>query len=48
MTEPRIISLLASATEIVSALGFTDNLVGRSHECDYPSSVRRLPVCTEP
>ena len=23
-------------------------LVGRSHECDFPASVRRLPICTEP
>lgn len=45
---PRIVSLIASATEIVCALGFEDQLVGRSHECDYPKSVRRLPVCTEP
>jgi iron complex transport system substrate-binding protein len=45
---PRIISLIASATEIVCALGFEDQLVGRSHECDYPEAVRRLPVCTEP
>jgi iron complex transport system substrate-binding protein len=44
----RIISLIASATEIVCALGFEDQLVGRSHECDYPESVRRLPICTEP
>jgi iron complex transport system substrate-binding protein len=45
---PRIISLIASATEIVCALGFEDQLVGRSHECDYPPAVRRLPVCTAP
>jgi iron complex transport system substrate-binding protein len=45
---PRIISLLASSTEIVCALGFEASLVGRSHECDYPPSVRRLPVCTGP
>jgi iron complex transport system substrate-binding protein len=45
---PRVVSLIASATEIVCALGFEDSLVGRSHECDYPPSVRRLPVCTEP
>ena len=31
---PRIISLLPSATEIVAALGLTDALVGCSHECD--------------
>ena len=45
---PRVVSLIASATEIVCALGFEGSLVGRSHECDYPPSVRRLPVCTEP
>src|SRR5438093_2950546 len=45
---PRIVSLIASATEIVCALGFEDQLVGRSHECDYPSSVKRLPICTSP
>jgi iron complex transport system substrate-binding protein len=45
---PRIVSLIASATEIVSALGYEDQLVGRSHECDFPESVRRLPVCTAP
>ena len=45
---PRIVSLLASATEIVCALGFGGHLVGRSHECDYPPEVRALPVVTEP
>jgi iron complex transport system substrate-binding protein len=44
---PRIISLLPSATEIVAALGLTDALVGRSHECDYPPEIQRLPICTE-
>ncbi|HJZ90936.1 MAG TPA: cobalamin-binding protein [Gemmataceae bacterium] len=44
----RILSLLASATEIVAALGLEDRLVGRSHECDFPESVLRLPVCTRP
>ena len=42
----RIVSLLPSATEIVAALGAEDRLVGRSHECDFPSSVATLPVCT--
>jgi iron complex transport system substrate-binding protein len=47
MTEsPRIISLLPSATEIVAALGFGDNLVGRSHECDFPPGVEKLPACS--
>jgi iron complex transport system substrate-binding protein len=45
---PRIISLLASSTEIVCELGFTENLVGISHECDFPESIRHLPVCTAP
>jgi iron complex transport system substrate-binding protein len=45
---PRIVSLIASATEIVDALGMTAHLVGRSHECDYPDAVRALPVCTRP
>lgn len=45
---PRIVSLIASSTEIVHALGFGDHLVGRSHECDYPESVRGLPVVTAP
>jgi iron complex transport system substrate-binding protein len=43
---PRIISLLPSATEIVAALGFGDHLVGRSHECDFPSGVEKLPACS--
>jgi len=43
---PRIISLLPSATEIVAALGFGGNLVGRSHECDFPAGVERLPICS--
>ncbi len=44
----RIVSLIASATEIVCALGFEDDLVGRSHECDYPPSVKKLPQLTSP
>ena len=44
----RIVSLIASATEIVCALGLEDQLVGISHECDYPPSIRHLPACSEP
>lgn len=44
----RIVSLIASATEIVSALGMGEFLVGRSHECDFPPCVASLPVCTSP
>lgn len=40
----RIVSLLASATEMIAALGCLDQLVGRSHECDYPPEVQRLPL----
>ena len=47
MNEPKIVTLLASATEIVCALGFEDALVAKSHECDYPPSVAKLPACTE-
>ena len=42
----RIVSLIASATEIVCALGFEDELVGRSHECDHPPGVTGLPACS--
>lgn len=44
----RIVSLIASSTEIVCALGLEDKLVGRSHECDFPESVLELPACTSP
>ena len=44
----RIVSLLPSTTEIVCALGAGDRLVGISHECDFPPSVRGLPVLTRP
>jgi iron complex transport system substrate-binding protein len=44
----RVVSLIASATEIVCALGAGDLLVGRSHECDFPPEVARLPCLTEP
>ena len=43
----RIVSLLPAATEIVCALGLEGQLVGRSHECDYPESIQHSPVCSE-
>ena len=43
----RIISLLASATEMIYQLGCLDQLVGRSHECDYPPEVQSLPVVSK-
>lgn len=45
---PRVATLLASATEIVAALGAGDLLVARSHECDYPPEVAMLPAVTAP
>ncbi len=42
----RIVSLLPSATEIVCSLGLADDLVGVTHECDYPDFVRMLPKVT--
>lgn len=44
----RIVSFLPAATEITYALGAGDYLVGRSHECDYPSQVKSLPVVSRP
>ncbi len=44
----RVVSLLASATELVCALGAGDSLVGRSHECDDPAWVKRLPAVSRP
>jgi iron complex transport system substrate-binding protein len=44
----RVVSLLASGTEIVCGLGAADSLVGRSHECDNPTWVQKLPACTSP
>src|SRR5712691_1704406 len=42
--EVRIVSLLPSATEIVYALGLGDDLVGVTHECDWPPEARRKQV----
>ncbi len=44
MTARRIVSFLPSATEIACALGLEDQLVGITHECDYPASVAGKPV----
>ncbi|OQW31750.1 MAG: hypothetical protein A4E19_00030 [Nitrospira sp. SG-bin1] len=44
----RICSLIPGATEVVAALGLTDQLVGISHECDFPVSVRHVPIMIEP
>lgn len=44
----RIVSLIASATEIVDGLGYFDQLVGVSHECDHPAGVKELPPLCRP
>ena len=44
----KIISLLASTTEIICALGLEENLVGISHECDNPEEILNLPRCSSP
>ncbi|HEX7939637.1 MAG TPA: cobalamin-binding protein [Gemmatimonadaceae bacterium] len=42
----RIVSLLPSATEIICQLGLENQLVGVTHECDFPASVLKLPKVT--
>lgn len=42
----RVVSLLPSATEHICAVGARDQLVGVSHECDFPEDVVGLPVLT--
>src|SRR5436853_7693189 len=42
----RVVSLLPAATEIVAALGMLDQLVGVSHECDYPLEAQAKPRVT--
>jgi iron complex transport system substrate-binding protein len=47
-SHPRVVSLIASATEILNALGAGELQVARSHECDWPPSVLKLPAITRP
>lgn len=42
----RIVSLLPSATDITCVLGLRDQLVGRTHECDWPPGIESVPVMT--
>ncbi len=48
MSGPRVVSLIASATEIVDALGAGGLQVARSHECDWPPTILALPQLTRP
>jgi iron complex transport system substrate-binding protein len=50
VTQPhlRIVSLLPSATEILCRLGLEENIVGISHECDFPASIKNRPTLTGP
>ena len=47
MSALRIVSFLPAATEMIYLLGLGDNLVGRSHECDYPTQVKDKPVIVD-
>jgi iron complex transport system substrate-binding protein len=42
----RIVSLVPNATEILFALGAGEQVVGVTHECDYPEEARTRPVLT--
>src|SRR5436190_12498448 len=42
----RIVSVLPAATEIAAALRLMDQLVGVSHECDFPSEANERPRVT--
>lgn len=44
----RIVSFLPAGSEIAHALGAGADLVGRSHECDYPPDMGRLPIVSKP
>jgi iron complex transport system substrate-binding protein len=48
MTKPRIVSFLPAATEMVYALSAGDQLVGISHECDFPADIKGKPVVVRP
>lgn len=43
----KIASLLPSATEILFSLGLGNQLVARSHECDFPPEASKLPILTK-
>ena len=46
--EKKIVTLIPSATEIVAFLGEKEFIIGRSHECDYPNDLNKIPKLTSP
>ena len=42
----KIVSLVPSASEIICDLGLEKNLVGVSHECNYPKSLKKINIVT--
>ena len=42
----RIVSLLPAASEIAATLGLMDQVIGVSHECDFPAEANRRPRVT--
>ena len=44
----KIVTLIPSATEIVTFLGKKESIIGRSHECDYPKDLNKIIKLTEP
>ena len=46
--QPKIVSLLPSATETLTLLGLESQIVGRSHACDFPQSILTIPAVTSP
>ena len=48
MNQRRIVSFLPAATEMVYGLGLGDQLVGVSHECDFPVEAKLKPVVVRP
>ena len=46
--EKKIVTLIPSATESVAFLGEKEFIIGRSHECDYPKDLNKIPKLTSP
>ncbi len=44
----RVVSLYPAGTEIVALLNAEHMIIGRSHECDWPRSLEKIPILTTP